>query len=91
MQGLTPDRPARSDRAFVTLVTNADYALGAKALVRSIVLSGTQADICVLHTDVAEADDSLRCVLLQGAGGHFCAGGDVKGFNERGGAGAAWC
>ena len=73
MQGLTPDRPARSDRAFVTLVTNADYALGAKALVRSIVLSGTQADICVLHTDVAEAHLAplsalgarlVRCELL---------------------------
>ena len=73
MQGLTPDRPARSDRAFVTLVTNADYALGAKALVRSIVLSGTKADICVLHTDVAEAELApltalgarlVRCELL---------------------------
>ena len=53
LQGLQPDRPARSDRAFVTLVTNADYALGARALLRSIVLSGTEADICVLHTDVA--------------------------------------
>ena len=73
MQGLTPDRPARSDRAFVTLVTNADYALGAKALVRSIVLSGTQADICVLHTDVDQAELApltalgarlVRCELL---------------------------
>ncbi len=73
MQGLTPDRPARSDRAYVTLVTNADYALGARALVRSIVLSGTDADICVLHTDVAAADLAplsalgarlVRCDLL---------------------------
>ena len=73
MQGLTPDRPARSDRAFVTLVTNADYALGARALVRSITLSGTDADICVLHTDVADADLAplaalcarlVRCDLL---------------------------
>ena len=52
-EGLAADRPARSDRAFVTLVTNPDYVLGAKALVRSIVLSGSAADICVLHTDVA--------------------------------------
>ena len=73
MQGLTPNRPARSDRAFVTLVTNADYALGARALVRSITLSGTDADICVLHTDVADADLAplsalgarlVRCDLL---------------------------
>ena len=73
LQGLTPNRPARSDRAFVTLVTNADYALGARALVRSITLSGTDADICVLHTDVANADLAplatlgarlVRCDLL---------------------------
>ncbi|WP_246026602.1 glycosyltransferase [Paracoccus luteus] len=73
LDGLTPDRAARSDRAFVTLVTNVDYALGARALVRSIVLSGTDADICVLHTDVAAADLAplaglgarlVRCDLL---------------------------
>lgn len=73
LQGLQPDRPARSDRAFVTLVTNADYALGAQALLRSIVLSGTEADICVLHTDVAAAHLAplsalgarlVRCELL---------------------------
>ncbi len=73
LQGLEPDRAARSDRAFVTLVTNADYALGARALLRSIVLSGTDADICVLHTDVAAAHLAplsglgarlVRCELL---------------------------
>lgn len=25
-------------------------------------------------------DDSVRCVVLQGAGGHFCSGGDIRGF-----------
>lgn len=54
--GLLPDGPARSRRAWVTLVTNADYALGAKALLRSLVLTGTEADLVVLHTDVAAAD-----------------------------------
>jgi len=54
--GLLPDGPARSRRAWVTLVTNADYALGAKALLRSLVLTGTAADLVVLHTDVAAAD-----------------------------------
>ncbi len=48
--GLRPDRPARSDRAFVTLVTNADYALGARALLRSIAWTGSTADRVVLHT-----------------------------------------
>ena len=50
MQGLRPAGPAASGRAYVTLVTNADYALGARALLRSIALTGTTADRVVLHT-----------------------------------------
>lgn len=30
-----------------------------------------------------ERDASVRCVLLKGAGDHFMAGGDVKGFHEQ--------
>ena len=45
-----PQAPARSRRAFVTLVTNRDYVMGAEALVRSIRLTGSDADIVVLHT-----------------------------------------
>lgn len=46
-----------STHAYVTLVTNADYALGARALCRSIRATGSTADIVVLHTGaVAEAD-----------------------------------
>lgn len=53
---LAAARPAGSRRAYVTLVTGDDYAHGARGLVRSLVLSGTRADIVVLHTDgVAEA------------------------------------
>ncbi|WP_425070397.1 glycosyltransferase [Sagittula sp. S175] len=36
--------------AYVTLVTNADFALGAKALLHSLNLTRTQADRVVLHT-----------------------------------------
>lgn len=34
-----------------------------------------------------EASDDVGAVLITGAGGAFCAGGDVKGFAERGGEG----
>nr|WP_256500530.1 glycosyltransferase [Limimaricola litoreus] len=51
------ESPAQSRRAYVTLVTNADFALGARALLRSLRLSGTTADLVVLHTGgVGEAD-----------------------------------
>ena len=55
--------------AYVTLVTNADYAMGATALARSLRMTHTTADIVVLHTGgVTEADlDPLRtlgCRLL---------------------------
>lgn len=33
--------------------------------------------------NVAESDPQLRCVVLRGAGGHFCAGGNLQGLLER--------
>jgi alpha-N-acetylglucosamine transferase len=44
------DRPAGSRSAYVTLVTNADYALGATALMRSLRATETKADLVALHT-----------------------------------------
>jgi alpha-N-acetylglucosamine transferase len=41
--------------AYATLVTNSDYVLGATALVRSLKLSGTNADIVVMHTGGVDA------------------------------------
>jgi alpha-N-acetylglucosamine transferase len=43
------------DRAFVTLVTNDAYLPGAVALVRSLRLTGTAADIAVMHTTAVPA------------------------------------
>ena len=53
-------------KAYVTLVTNADFALGAKALLRSLRLSGTEADLVVLHTG-AVPDAALEPLSGQGA------------------------
>ena len=50
LRGISPKTTARSRLAFVTLVTNPDYALGATALARSIALTGSSADVVVLHT-----------------------------------------
>ncbi|MCR9136285.1 MAG: glycosyl transferase [Alphaproteobacteria bacterium] len=56
-QALTPADPARSDQAYVTLVTNGDYVRGALALVRSITLTSSKADIVVLHTGAVSASE----------------------------------
>ncbi|AMN53202.1 glycosyl transferase [Labrenzia sp. CP4] len=51
------DRAPGSTFAYVTLVTNRDYVLGATALLRSLRHSGTEADLVVLYTPgVGEAD-----------------------------------
>jgi alpha-N-acetylglucosamine transferase len=53
-------------RAFVTLVTNADFAIGAGALLRSLRETGTEAALVVMHTGgVPEA--SLRALEARGA------------------------
>ena len=33
--------------------------------------------------DLASADAGIRCVIIQGAGGHFCAGGNLQGLLAR--------
>ena len=46
-------------RAYVTLVTNADYGLGALALARSLRLAGSSVPLVVLATDGAGGLDTL--------------------------------
>lgn len=36
----------------------------------------------IAHMNAIEADDAVRCVVLEGAGDHFCAGGDIKMFKD---------
>nr|WP_319382463.1 glycosyltransferase family 8 protein [uncultured Roseibium sp.] len=51
------DRPAGSSVAYVTLVTNRDYVLGASALLRSLRRTGTAADLVVLCTPGVDDED----------------------------------
>ncbi|MCV0397572.1 MAG: glycosyl transferase [Rhizobiaceae bacterium] len=53
-------------RAYATLVTNADYAMGAEALIRSLRLTLADADIVVLYTGAAP-ENSLRPLVELGA------------------------
>lgn len=56
--------------------------------VRNAMSSAMMAGLAELLADWEHSDD-VGAVILTGAGGAFCAGGDVKGFNERGGEGGA--
>lgn len=60
------DRAPDGPRAYVTLVTNADYLPGAVALVNSLRRSGTAADLVVLHTGGVSAH-ALKPLAERGA------------------------
>ena len=51
------DRAPAHKYAYVTLVTNRDYVLGATALLRSLRRSGTDADLVVLYTPAVNPAD----------------------------------
>src|SRR5262249_54525583 len=50
---------------------------------RRNALSGRMLDAMGRVLADLEVDDAVGCVVLTGAGGAFCAGGDVKGMAER--------
>jgi alpha-N-acetylglucosamine transferase len=60
------DRAPGDARAYVTLVTNADYLPGAIALLNSLTRTGTTADIVVLHTRGVPAE-TLAPLAARGA------------------------
>src|SRR6056297_4020076 len=66
MAGLHRAGRAGSDTAYVTLVTNDGYVEGAAALLRSLALTGTQADRVVLHT-AAVPEAGLERLAARGA------------------------
>jgi 2-(1,2-epoxy-1,2-dihydrophenyl)acetyl-CoA isomerase len=59
---------------IATLTMNRPEARNALSMEMRSALSDSLHDI--------ERDDSVRCVVLKGAGDHFMAGGDVKGMAE---------
>jgi alpha-N-acetylglucosamine transferase len=71
MVRLEANREAHGAHAYVTLLANDDYLPGAVALLRSVRLTGTQADLVVMHSDgvSAQALEALsvfnpRCVRV---------------------------
>ena len=70
-------------RAYVTLVTNADYAIGAAALVRSLRLSQTEAAIVVLHTEAVGAASLAPLAALGARLSPAALLNTSDGFNER--------
>jgi 2-(1,2-epoxy-1,2-dihydrophenyl)acetyl-CoA isomerase len=56
---------------------------------RRNALSGDMLAALARTLAAVETDDDVGCVLLTGAGGAFCAGGDVKGMASGGDAGGA--
>jgi 2-(1,2-epoxy-1,2-dihydrophenyl)acetyl-CoA isomerase len=73
----TGDLLARVERGVAVLTLNRPERRNALSAAMLRALADTL-------DEVAGADD-VGAVLLTGAGGGFCAGGDVKGFAERGG------
>lgn len=57
---------------------------------RRNALSGPMLDAMARVLADAEVDDDIGCIVLTGAGGAFCAGGDVKGMAAGEGAAAPW-
>ncbi len=60
--------------AVATLVLNRPESLNALDL--------AMMDALVEHTTALAADNSVRCVVVRGAGKHFMAGGDIKMFGQ---------
>jgi enoyl-CoA hydratase/carnithine racemase len=66
-----------SERVGSTLVLTLSDAATRNTLSEQVIAAGIEALV------VAESDPQLRCVVLRGAGAHFCAGGNLQGLVER--------
>jgi len=72
----TPDLIASLDDGVLTLTLNRPQARNAMSRAMNAALQAQLAD--------AELNPAVRCIVLTGAGGAFCAGGDVKGMAASG-------
>jgi 2-(1,2-epoxy-1,2-dihydrophenyl)acetyl-CoA isomerase len=63
------------DGPIATLTLNRPASLNA--------LDSEMIDALIAHSAALAADDSVRCVLIKGAGRHFMAGGDIRSFGDR--------
>ena len=66
-----------SEQRGPTLLLTISDPASRNALAENVLLAGVGALVG------ASADARVRCVVLQGAGEHFCAGGNLKGLMER--------
>jgi len=67
----------RTERRGSTLVLTMSDPATRNTLSEQLFTAGVEA------LDVAESDPDVRCLVLQGDGGHFCAGGHIGGLRER--------
>lgn len=66
-----------TERLGAVLVLTLSDPATRNTLSHQVIAAGIEA------LNVAEADPTLRCVLLRGDGAHFCAGGNLQGLMER--------
>ena len=67
----------RTERRGTTLVLTMSDPATRNTLSEQLFAAGVEA------LDVAESDPDVRCLVLQGDGGNFCAGGHIGGLRER--------
>jgi enoyl-CoA hydratase/carnithine racemase len=73
----------QTERRATTLVLTISDPASRNTLSAQVIAAGIEA------LSVAESNPEVRAVVLQGAAGHFCAGGNVHGLVERRAAGEA--
>ena len=72
----TDDLLAHEEEQVLTVTLNRPAARNA--------MSGAMNDALAATLEYGERSPNVRCIVLTGAGGAFCAGGDVKGMAVRG-------